>query len=245
MNNYHSRSIYMDSKDNSEKYSEEVDIQKYLIVLKRRWGIVTGIFATFVALGVVNFFIQPTTYEASGKLLLQLNRTSSLTGFGEKIGNLEAVGSVASNPLNTQALLVQSEPIIQEVINNLQLKDRSGVPLKPEAIAVTVDIIAMADGLKVSHVSRDAKLAKEIVNQTMKSYIASNILHNRSEAIAAGAFIAKQLPQAKIDLERASEALSQFKVDNKIVDLKEEESGTVKTILALDEELNSARSQAA
>lgn len=241
MNNSHSHS------NNSEKYSEEIDIQKYLLVLKRRWLVISGVFATFIALGTVNFFIQPTTYEASGKLLLQLNRTSSLTGFGEKIGNLESIGSgsVESNPLNTQALLVQSELIIQEVINNLQLKNREGLFLKPESIAIAVETIPMADGLKVSYVSEDPKLAIKIVNQVMKSYIASNILNNRSEAIAAGAFIRKQLPQAKRDLELATEELRQFKVHNKIVDLKEEANGTVQTIRALDEELNSVRSQVA
>lgn len=239
--------MYTETKNNSEKYSEEIDIQKYLLVLKRRWLVISGLFATFITLGIVNFFIQPTTYKASGKLLLQLNRTSSLTGFGEKIGNLESIGSgsVESNPLNTQALLVQSELIIQEVINNLQLKNREGVLLKPESVAITVETIPKADGLTVSYVSEDSKLAAVIVNQVMRSYIASNILSNRSEAIAAGAFIKKQLPQAKIDLDLAAETLHQFKVQNRIVDLKEEANGTVQTILALDEELNSVRSQVA
>jgi polysaccharide biosynthesis transport protein len=227
-------------------YPDEINIQKYLLVFKRRWLIVSGVFVAFAALGGANFFMQPTTYEASGKLMFQLNRTSSLTGVGEKIGHLESIGSNnASNPLDTQALLVQSETIKKEVINTLKLEDKTGNPLKPESLAIKVERIIGTDGFDISHISEDPKMATEIVNEVMKSYIANNIITNRSEAIAAGTFIQKQLPWAKTELDMAAEALRRFKTQNQVIDLQEETSGTVKAILALDEELNSARSQLA
>ncbi|NDJ25735.1 polysaccharide biosynthesis tyrosine autokinase [Nostoc sp. B(2019)] len=232
----------MDNKN----YPDEINIQKYLLVFKRRWLIVSGVFVAFAALGGANFFMQPTTYEASGKLMFQLNRTSSLTGVGEKIGHLESIGSNnASNPLDTQALLVQSETIKQEVINTLKLKDKTGNPLKPESLAIKVERIIGTDGFDISHISEDPKMATQIVNEVMKSYIGNNIITNRSEAIAAGTFIQKQLPRAKTELDMAAEALRRFKTQNQVIDLQEETSGTVKAILALDEELNNARSQLA
>ena len=223
----------------TKNYPEEIDLQKYWLVLKRRWLIIAVASTACAALGGVNFFTQPTTYQASGKLLFQLNRTSSLTGVGGRIGDLESIGS---NPLDTQALLVRSTPIIQDVINTLDLKDKENNPLKPESVNINIERIIGTDGLQVSYVSEDPQLAKEIVNQVMKSYIANNILANRSEAIAAGTFIQQQLPQAKIDLEQAAEALREFKTENQIVDLQEEKNATVKVVLALDEELNNARS---
>ncbi|MBE9035697.1 GumC family protein [aff. Roholtiella sp. LEGE 12411] len=227
-------------------YPDEINIQKYLLVFKRHWLIVSGVFVAFAALGGANFFMQPTTYEASGKLMFQLNRTSSLTGVGEKIGHLESIGSNnASNPLDTQALLVQSETIKKEVINTLKLEDQTGNPLKPESLVIKVERIIGTDGFDISHISEDPKMATEIVNEVMKSYIANNIITNRSEAIAAGTFIQKQLPRAKTELDMAAEALRRFKTQNQVIDLQEETSGTVKAILALDEELNSARSQLA
>ncbi|MBD6619941.1 polysaccharide biosynthesis tyrosine autokinase [Komarekiella sp. 'clone 1'] len=232
----------MDNKN----YPDEINIQKYLLVFKRRWLIVSGVFVAFAALGGANFFMQPTTYEASGKLMFQLNRTSSLTGVGEKIGHLESIGSNnASNPLDTQALLVQSETIKQDVIKTLKLEDQTGKPLKPESLAIEVERIIGTDGFNISHISEDPKMATDIVNEVMNSYIANNIITNRSEAIAAGTFIQKQLPRAKIELDMAAEALRRFKTQNQVIDLQEETSGTVKAILALDEELNNARSQLA
>ncbi|NJS16455.1 MAG: hypothetical protein HC787_04985 [Nostocaceae cyanobacterium CSU_2_110] len=68
----------------NKNYPEEIDIQKYLLVLKRRWLVVTGVFATLTGLAIFTVSVQKPAYEASGKLLFQSNRTSSLTGVGEK-----------------------------------------------------------------------------------------------------------------------------------------------------------------
>ncbi|GAX37578.1 GumC family protein [Nodularia sp. NIES-3585] len=222
----------------TKNYPDEIDIQKYWLVLKRRWLIIAAVSTACAALGGVNFFIQPTTYQASGKLLFQLNRTSSLTGVGGRIGDLESIGA---NPLDTQALLVRSTPIIEDVINTLELKDQENNLLRPESININIERIMGTDGLQVSYVSEEPQLAKEVVNQVMKSYIANNILANRSEAIAAATFIQQQLPQAKKELEEITEALRQFKTQNQIVDLQEEKNATVTIVLALDEELNNAR----
>ncbi|MBD2451213.1 polysaccharide biosynthesis tyrosine autokinase [Nostoc sp. FACHB-152] len=226
-------------KNNS---NEEIDIQKYLLVFKRRWRIIAGILIAFSALGTVMVKLQPTTYVATGKLLFQMNRSSSLTGVGEKIGHLESIGP---NPLETQALLIKSQPIIQQVINNLNLKDEKGESLQPEDVKIEVEPIVGTDGLNVSYTSKDPNLAKQIVNQVMKSYIDNNILANKGEAIAAGNFIDKQLPTAKIYLEQAQNELLRFKRQNKVVDLQEETTGLVKNVLALDGQINDVSSQLA
>ncbi|WP_427161997.1 GumC family protein [Aliinostoc sp. HNIBRCY26] len=221
---------------------EEIDIQKYILVLKRHWLVIAGCLVVFATIGTVITIKQPKSYEATGKLLFQMNRTSSLTGIGGKVGDLE---SIATNPLDTQALLVKSKPILEEVIKTLNLKDEKGQLLKPESIDIKAEPIVGTDGLKVGYVSSDPNLAKIVVNQVMKSYIANNILANRSEVMAAGDFIAKQLPGAKKELEEAQKSLLEFKVQNKFVNLQEESSGLVKNTLDIDSELNNARAQLA
>ena len=227
----------MDTKGNSE----DIDVQKYWLVLKRRWLVAAGVFTAFAGLAALSLFMEKPAYEASGKLLFQINRTSSLTGFGVKIGDLESLKREA-NPLDTQALLVQSVPIVQEVIKTLKLKDKNGNPLNPDSIGIKADTVVGADVLKVAFVSEDPQLAKTVVNQVMKSYMANNIVSNRAEATAAGSFIEKQLPRAKAELDQIAEYLHQFKAQNKIIELKEETSGTVKTLISLDEELNNSQS---
>ena len=91
----------------NQNYPEEIDIQKYLLVLKRRWMVAAGIFAGCAGLAGFALLTLDSTFEASGKLLFQDDRTSELTKVGEKIGHLESIRQ-ESNPLDTQALLLQS-----------------------------------------------------------------------------------------------------------------------------------------
>ncbi|MEO1429937.1 MAG: polysaccharide biosynthesis tyrosine autokinase [Cyanobacteria bacterium J06633_8] len=228
----------------NSNYPEEIDVQKYLLVLKRRWLVSAGVFATFAGLAMFAVSVQKPAYEASGQLLFQSNRTSSLTGAGEKIGDLEALKR-EFNPLDTQALLVESTPLKQEVIDSLDLKHKDGEPWSPNSIKLKAEAVLGTDVLKVSYISEKPELAKKIVNQVMKSFIKNNINVNRSEASAAGEFIQKQIPQARKNLEEKAENLRSFKAKNRIIDLEQETSGTVLTINKLNDELNQARSELA
>lgn len=228
----------------NRNYPEEIDVQKYLLVLKRRWLVISGVFAACVSLAGISLLMQRPAYEASGQLLFQSNRTSSLTGVGEKIGDLETVKAQA-NPLDTQALVLQSLPIKQEVINTLKPKDKKGVLLNPELLAIKADSILGTDVLKVSYVSEDPQFATAVVNQAMKSFIANNQMTNRSEAISAGGFIEKQLPRAKTELNQAAEDLRQFKLKNQIIELKEETTNSLETMGEVEKQLAQAQSQLA
>ncbi len=228
----------METKDNTE----DVNIQKYFLIVKRHWRVSTGVFATFVALSGAALLLDKPAYEASGKLLFQINRTSSYTGVGEKQGQLESLKREA-NPLDTQGVLIQSAPIIQEVIRTLNLKDKHGVPLTPEVVKIKTEPVLNTDVLKVSFTSSNPEMAKAVVDQVMTSFVASNIQSNRAEASAAGTFIQNQLPWAEKELNRRSEALRKFKAENQIIDLHEETQGAVKTVASLEDELNHARSQ--
>ena len=228
----------------NRNYPEEIDVQKYLLVLKRRWLVLSGVFAACASLAAISLFIQKPAYEASGQLLLQSNRTSSLTGVGEKIGDLETVKAQA-NPLDTQSLIVQSLPIKQQVINTLKLKDKNGIPLNPELLEIKANSVLGTDVLKVFYVSEDPQLATAVVNQAMKSFIDNNQYTNRSEAISAGKFIKAQLPYAEKKVNDAAMALRRFKLKNQIIELKEETINSVKTMGDVETELAKARSQLA
>lgn len=225
-------------------YPEEIDLQKYFLVLKRRWFIASGVFAVCSGLAGLSLLLQKPAYEASGKLLFQSNKASSLTGVGEKIGHLDSIRREA-NPLETQALLINSEPVLKEVVDTLKLKGKDGGPLETGAIALDIQSVPGTDVLQVSYSSEDPVLAKAVVNQAMKAYMDENTRRNQSDAVGAGKFIQEQLRTAQEELNAATEALRRFKAKHKIINLEEETSGAVKNITNIDEELNNARSELA
>ncbi|MGD1914046.1 MAG: GumC family protein [Rivularia sp. (in: cyanobacteria)] len=226
----------------NSNYSEEIDIQKYLLILKRRWLVMAGVFGVFGAFAVFNWVSQKPAYEATGKLLFQADKTSSLTGAGQEIGHLESIKREA-NALDTQAIILKSEPIIKEVIKSLNLKDENNQPVKVDSISVRTSSIVGTDILNVSFTSGKPELAIKVVNGVMEAYIKDNIYSNRSKAIAAGSFIEKQLPAAKKKLDKVTEELRSFKQKNKIVALEEETRESVELINEIDKELANAKSE--
>ncbi|MBW4512720.1 MAG: polysaccharide biosynthesis tyrosine autokinase [Scytonematopsis contorta HA4267-MV1] len=216
--------------------TQELDIQQYWLPIKRRWPFL--VIALLASLGIAGFAIlkRKPEYEATGMLLFKSDRISSLTKAGEKIGDLESL--VRGNPLETQAVIVNSQPILREVINTLGLKDKQGKLLEPELLKIKVESIVGTDVLKVSYTSENPEISASVVNQLMKSYVANNIESNRTQVVVAGEFLKKQLPVSRQELERASEAIRQFKTQYKIIQLPQEASAAIQNISQLDVELN-------
>jgi capsular exopolysaccharide synthesis family protein len=223
---------------------EEVDIQQYWLVFKRRWLIIAAVFCTSVGLSGFVVLRQKPQYQANGMLLFESNRTSSLTKAGGKVGDLESIMR-EGNPLETQAVIVNSQPILQEVIKSLNLKDSKGKPLDLESLKIKVEAIIGTDVLKVSHTSDNPQVAAEVVNQLMQTYIDNNIASNRTQVVAAGEFIKKRLPTSKRELDLAAEALRQFKLQNNTVNLTEEATAAISNISKLNEQINQTQTELA
>ncbi|MDJ0701706.1 MAG: polysaccharide biosynthesis tyrosine autokinase [Leptolyngbyaceae cyanobacterium MO_188.B28] len=235
----------MEQKDPKD-YIEEIDLQKYWLVLKRHWLVASGVFITCVAASAYFALTQKTVYKATGELIIRTDRTSALTGVGVGLGDPKGV-TVKSDPLVTQSAIFSSLPVLTETVVELDLKSGSGAPLNPKAIkrGLTVSPVAQTDILLVSYESPNPELAAAIVNQLMKSYITINIQTNRAEATAARKFIEKQLPQAEAAVNQTAEALRQFKADNRIISLDQEARATVNEIANLDKQINQVQSQLA
>lgn len=230
----------------TKQHSDEIDFQKYWLILKRRWLIVAGVLAASVSLSGFSATLQEPEYEANGQLLFQTDQVRSLTGtgIGENLGELEAL-TFQGNPLDTQAIVITSLPVLQETIETLNLTNSEGEPLTPASLRQKIEVVPVTgtDILEVAVVGEDPDLSAAIVNQVMESYIANNIFSNRAKAAAAGEFIAKQLPRTEEDVNRAAERLRQFKAENQIIVLEEEASAFVQLLADLDQQINEAQAQ--
>ncbi len=230
----------------TKRYSEDFDLQSYWLVLKRRWLVSTGVFAATVGLVGLATSVQRPSYEANGRILVQSNRTTSLTGVGEKVGTLESLKR-EGNPLDTQAVVVTSYPILQRVIDTLQLKNSKGRPMDPEELSrrLKVEAVPTTDILNLKYSDDDPEMSANVVNQIMKAYIDSNLKTNQEEANKAGRFIDSQLPSAEDALNKASEELRNFRTRNGIVDLERESAANINSAATLQDQLGQARAQLA
>lgn len=233
----------MDSIKNPHSF-EEIDLQKYWLVLKRRWIAVIGVFGSVLTFSSVCAFSLRPVYQAQASLLIKTDRTSSLTGLGGDVGRLEPL-MIQSSPVDTQAQIVKSVPVLQETIRTLDLKDDAGNPLRIEDLdqALTVVNAKGTDILDIYYADYDPQLAAKVVNTLIKIYIKQNIQANRAQAVSAGKFIWEQLPKTEQAVKQAESDLRKFKEQNKVVVLQQEAAEAVNAISRLNEQITSVQAQ--
>ncbi|HCF26337.1 MAG TPA: lipopolysaccharide biosynthesis protein, partial [Cyanobacteria bacterium UBA11049] len=183
----------------TETTESSIGFQRYWLILKRHWLPASAVFGSVFALTAISLLFQKPIYEAQGKLLFRkTSPTPSLTGMGKEIGELNTLQD-KNSPVDTEAEVIRSVPIIQKTISRLELRDKSGNLIKAKQLVrnLSVNEITKTDILQVSYKDTDPKQAAAIVNTLMAAYLENNLLANRAEAVAAREFLQKQLPQAQ------------------------------------------------
>ena len=211
---------------------EQVDFQKYWLVLKRRWIPATATFATIVAVALLKSLFEPDTYEAQAKLLIKVKDPAvELTSLDNSTGEIKGL-TQESDPLITEGEIIRSRPIIEKLIKELDLRDDEAQLLKYDDLIkdISVEPIISTDILEVKFTSKDPELAALVANKASELYLEDHILNNRSQTSAANKFIAQQLPQVEADLREAESKLRDFRHENGISSLGEETSANINSL---------------
>ena len=223
---------------------EQVDIQKYLQVLQRRWLPVVGIFSISVTLGCLYALSLKPSYKAEGSLMIKTNRTSSLAGLPEDIGRLESL-SQNENPLETQVRVVASNPVLEKTIQSLNLKDAKGqlLPIRALAGKLKIEGIKGSDVIQLSYKDNDPQLAAKVVNQVIDNYMKLNVEANQNDALTAKEILVKELPNAEQIVRNAELKLRSFKEINKVIVLDQQATAAVDAISKLESQISQTKAQ--
>jgi polysaccharide biosynthesis transport protein len=226
----------------TKEHTEEIDVQKYWGVIKRRFPVIALVFLTASGLSILAAVRQKPSYEVIAKLLIKSDN-ASLTGLNVKIGELNPLGtSQIKDPLITQAETVKSIPIFRKAAQSVR-PPATGKPITPEYLLENFKVKAITgtDVLQISYEADNAEYATSIVNAVINEYIASNIRANREEVAAARRFIASQLPPTEAAVRKAEMELRQFKEQGNIIALNQETTQAVTNIGNLDAQIDQAR----
>ena len=166
-------------------------------------------------------------FQASGKLKFKKQDPTSalVTEASEKISQLEAL-KVINSPLDTEAEVIRSYPIVSKTIAELNLtnSDNELVSYQDFLKSLEVKNIPGTDILLISYKSPQPEETVRVVNELMKIYRENNIMVNRTEAAAAREFINQQLPKNEQSVAQAEAALRNFKEKHNTVNLEVEYS---------------------
>jgi polysaccharide biosynthesis transport protein len=224
---------------------DNVNLQNYWQVLKRRSPVIVLVVGSVMGLSAVSNLRQKPVYEAQGKLILNKESgISPLTGLGGKAGELTGLTN-SSNPLETEAEIIRSNPIVEKTIEKLQLKDGKGQPLEIDDFLKNLQVTSVVgtDVMRLSFRSTSSQQAANVINTLMNVYLESNVRAHRSKATAAREFLDKQLPQIEKRVVEAEAALRQFKDQNRVVSLDEEARVGVEALRNVTDEITKTEAE--
>ena len=244
--------IQRQSTPRSIEALEQLDFQHYGAIIKRRWQPALGVLAMTIALATFASGQQKPSYTATGKLTLRASRIPTLTGLGT-IASGEAekgLGGISnltaqSNPLRTETEKLLSTPVVKKAIDEIQFKDAQGKRMLAEDLIPSLKVkeVVGADVLSVTYSNTNAQMASALVNQLMQEYVKSNIIENRSEAIAAKEFITRQLPKTEAVVQQSDTALRLLKERSGISDLDSETKLLTTGLAEVEAQINRSRTE--
>jgi capsular exopolysaccharide synthesis family protein len=190
---------------------------------------------------------QKPVYEARGKLLFRKKDASlsllTAREYGQQaVGELESLNSL-NTPVDTQAEILRSTPLLTATIHQLRLVDDQGKPLEPGQLLpnLTIKSIPGTDILQIGYKSPNPNQASAVINTLMKEYLDYSLDLNRAEATAARQFITQRMPIVDANLRQMETQLQDFKSRNNVIDLKEEAASTVTSFADLRKQATTLR----
>jgi succinoglycan biosynthesis transport protein ExoP len=232
-------------------------VQFWRVLQKRRWLVLYTLAAIVLTVTVVSLLL-PKRYDASGRILLDLEGPSDL-GLEQAV---MPIGIDLNTKLETQIRIVQSDTIANSVMKQLALQrnnmfagkltDHSGrdydeLSLQTRAKlnksfhkALNVQLIPKTQIVEVHFRSKDPTLAAEVANTVASTYIEHNFQTKYKATLQTSDWLTKQLDDLKKHAESAQETLTTYQKKTGILGTDETHNIILDKLEELNKELSAA-----
>ena len=214
---------------------EYIDFNKYWQVLKRRWIPATATFAGILGISLIAALTSEKVFEAEAQLQIKPDRSGDVIGIKGVEGE-EKSRILDKDPLETEAKILQSRPIVEKLIKELELKNKKGKTLTYKSVAnnLQVEPVLGTELLKVSYADPDPDVAVAFVDRAVKIYRDDYASFSRREVEKGQTFLETELPKAEDKVRMAEEELRQFKNRNRIPDIDGITTSTIDSLSGVE-----------
>ena len=215
----------------------------YRILRKHRW-LVVGLFLISVFSMTIWSFVQTPIYQASATVLIEPEPPKVLN-----IQDVTPIGSPTQEYYRTQYELMTSRPIVEKVIETLNLKARipelarSADPVRSLQNAILVEPRRNTRLVSVKFEHPNPQLATEVTNALVRQYVKHNLDIKLRGAQEAMTWLNEQMTSLRAKVQESSVALQNYRVKVGIMGLQEQRQITAQKIMDFNKQYLEAQAQ--
>jgi capsular exopolysaccharide synthesis family protein len=247
-------SVVDSGPEGSEGYSY---IRAYwLILLKRRWTVLTVMTVLAAAVAIVSFKMQPV-YEATARVEVEAD-TPAIQSLNDLFRGEGGASDDAF--LQTQVDVLKSENLAWRTVQQLGLGQQAefapgGVAQASVSAATQANLIGAFRGhlrvqlmrdsrmVEVTFDSTDPQLAARAANALVNNYTEYNFHEKYDATRQASGFMEQQLDELKAKVEKSQQAMIDYERQNLIVDIGDKQSVVEQRLSALSTDLTAAQNE--
>lgn len=238
-----------------------MEIIRLLEILKRRWLTALVSFGLFYGAVIVGTLLAKPYFKATAKVLSNKSTTLprsflSNIGIGGQAVPLGNASDSDSTVYDTDTEMVKLRPILEQTIQDLQLRQRSGQTIRYDQLVknyflkivlpephLKVDQLQDSSLLEIRGYSGDADEAAAIANTVADLYIKDQIRITQEEYAAARQFLQTKIKEVQEKLHAAVVVLRDHRVENGYVSLTEETTVLLTKVQVLRTEYEDSQSE--
>jgi len=227
----------------------------WLILLKRRWTILTAALALATLAAIISFRTRPV-YEAMARVEVEA-ATPEVQSLNDLFRNLPTDDAF----LQTQVNILKSENLAWRTIQQLGMGEKpeiggGGADAAGHSEAseqnrlitsfkrrLRVQLIRDSRMMEVGFESTDPQLAARVVNALVSNYSEYSFHQKYDATRQASGFMEQQLDELKAKVEKSQQAMVNYERQNVIVNIGDKQSVVEQRLAALNQDLTNAQSE--
>ncbi|QSV45026.1 XrtA system polysaccharide chain length determinant [Geobacter benzoatilyticus] len=220
---------------------QQFDAKHYLSLITKKKFLFVIIALTVMTAAVVASYVMPKKYEAKSTVFIEKNVIAELVKGIAVTPSMEDKLKVLGYALNSRTINLKvikdldldvkakSDREIEELINNFQ--KNTNISMKEDNNLFTISVQ-----------NEDPKVARDYVNTLINRYIEENLSSKREESFGASRFLGEQISSFKERVDKAEEAVLNYKREHPQV-IGVEEGAVLNDIRSSEQKLDEVRAR--
>jgi len=221
-----------------EQRTNTFDVGQIIAMLRRHRKLLLTTFGSVLGLSILFLLLAPRIYQSTATLqALNSNRDG---GGNDALAVVSDMTANQGRTAQTQVEILKHDLIKESALRRLPAEERT---IANKGSSTLVEPVGTTDLIEVSALARSPQVATDLANAICDEYIQLSTNKNQQSSHGATQYVETQLKTVRARLDKAQNALKQFKQQTGVFDLPKESANLVDQLGRVQSEWQQAKAQ--